>query len=273
MKKRFACAFAGIFSAGLLMLTGCGQTETAYAPEDKAAFYQEQTDSIMQELFTLSDSDCEQKESYYTELENDTLVSMYQAWANENDALGTYQGIGETAVYESDDSGDYAKSYACEITYLFSTRNLDVKVIYETEENDEVNADISSISLSGEYSVAEKMQKAGLNTLMGMGTVFIVLILITCIISLFGPLNKLILKVEEKKKAKEEKQAPKTAPVSPAPAPAPAEEELLDDMELVAVITAAIAAYEEANGTAVSADGLVVRSIRRVNKKNNWRNA
>ena len=47
----------------------------------------------------------------------------------------------------------------------------------------------------------------------------------------------------------------------PAPVPAAAEEEdLTDDLELVAVITAAIAAYDN-----TSADGLVVRSIKRAN--------
>ena len=37
-----------------------------------------------------------------------------------------------------------------------------------------------------------------------------------------------------------------------------------DDTELVAVITAAIYAYEAENGGEVPADGLVVRSIRRL---------
>ena len=45
------------------------------------------------------------------------------------------------------------------------------------------------------------------------------------------------------------------------------EENLVDDLELVAVIAAAIAAYE---GT--SADGLVVRSIRRA-PGNKWKRA
>ena len=44
------------------------------------------------------------------------------------------------------------------------------------------------------------------------------------------------------------------------------EDEEEDDCELVAVITAAIAASE---GTA--ADGLVVRSIRKVGRQNNWK--
>ena len=50
------------------------------------------------------------------------------------------------------------------------------------------------------------------------------------------------------------------------------EEDLSDDLELVAVVTAAIHAYEEAEGIEVPADGLVIRSIRKVGKAN-WRNA
>ena len=47
----------------------------------------------------------------------------------------------------------------------------------------------------------------------------------------------------------------------------PVEEDLTDDLELVAVITAAIAASEN-----TSADGLVVRSIRRA-PGNKWKRA
>ena len=49
------------------------------------------------------------------------------------------------------------------------------------------------------------------------------------------------------------------------------EAEEMDDTELVAVISAAIAAYEADNGSA-SSDGFVVRSIRKVNKSK-WQNA
>ena len=45
-------------------------------------------------------------------------------------------------------------------------------------------------------------------------------------------------------------------------------EELSDDLELVAVISAAIAAYEGSGST----DGFVVRSIRKANKSK-WQNA
>jgi hypothetical protein len=64
------------------------------------------------------------------------------------------------------------------------------------------------------------------------------------------------------------KAAPAAAPAVSAPAPAPVVEEVpeTDDLELVAVITAAIAA-----GGQAPADGFVVRSIRRRGRKSNWR--
>jgi len=99
--------------------------------------------------------------------------------------------------------------------------------------------------------------EAGLNTAMGLGIVFCALAFISLIISLEGK----IFGAFGKKKA-----APKTpeVPAAPAPAVAPEVEEDTDDTELVAVITAAIYAYEAENGGEVPADGLVVRSIRRL---------
>ena len=105
------------------------------------------------------------------------------------------------------------------------------------------------------------MGKAALNTLIGMGTVFVVLILISLIISCFS----FIPKLQEKFSREAQLPAPAAAPV-PA-APVAEEEELADDTELVAVIAAAIAAYE---GT--STDGFQVRSIKRASTRK-WKNA
>ena len=110
-------------------------------------------------------------------------------------------------------------------------------------------------------------EQALLNTLMGMGTVFAVLIFISLLISLFVyiPSIERALKNrssrKEKRAAQEERPAPKRPIIEEA---AEEEEELVDDGELVAVITAAIMAAS--SGTAVSADKLVVRSIKRVKR-------
>lgn len=105
--------------------------------------------------------------------------------------------------------------------------------------------------------------RALLNTVMGMGTVFVVLIFISFIISLF----KYIPVIQEKFSKKDAQPAPvkKTAPV-PVAVEEEEEEELVDDAELVAVITAAIMASCQTTN-AVSADKLVVKSIRRARKR------
>lgn len=107
-------------------------------------------------------------------------------------------------------------------------------------------------------SMGTLLTTATVYTIIGIGTVFLVLIFISLLISCF----KYIHAWEEgKKKAAAPAPAPKAAPaVKPAAAPAVTGPDLSDDAELVAVMTAAIAAYE---GSAVS-NGLVVRSIRRV---------
>lgn len=128
---------------------------------------------------------------------------------------------------------------------------------------DEDLSKVETISFSPVYTTGEKMAKAGMNTLMGMGVVFAVLIFISWLISMF----KYISVFEAKMKAKKNAAAPAPAPAAaPAPTAAPAEEEnLTDDTELVSVITAAIAAYE---GKETVDNGLVVRSIKRVSNRN-----
>ena len=108
---------------------------------------------------------------------------------------------------------------------------------------------------------AEVMKQAGLNTILGIGIVFCVLVFISLLIYCLKFVNK-----DLRKKPEVKADAP-TAPVSE-----PEYEDVTDDLEIVAVITAAITAYEESMGGYVPEDGLVVRSIRKVNKKR-WLNA
>lgn len=138
-------------------------------------------------------------------------------------------------------------------------------------------ADSSAMDVE-DSSISGLLQSASVNTAVGMGTVFVVLIFISLIIYCFKYLHQW----EEGKKGTEAKKAsaPASAAAKSAPAAAPSsaaapagdkDEELAavmaaaiaasEDEDLVAVITAAIAAYE---GT--SSNGLVVRSIRRADR-------
>lgn len=114
---------------------------------------------------------------------------------------------------------------------------------------------LTSASFEQKLTTGEIFQKAALNTLMGMGTVFIVLILIAFIISLF----KYIPRIQEMAAKRRTPAVIEEKTMTPVLE----EEELVDDKELVAVIMAAIYASMEEQGKAVSKDRLVVRSIRR----------
>lgn len=118
---------------------------------------------------------------------------------------------------------------------------------------------LESCTFNTSQTMGDLMTKAALNTLIGMGTVFAVLILISGIISCFA----IIPKIQD---AFKKKEAPASETVAAAPV-VEEEEEYADDTELVAVIAAAIAAYE---GT--STDGFVVRSIKR-SKTSKWNRA
>ena len=98
------------------------------------------------------------------------------------------------------------------------------------------------------------------NTLMGMGTVFVMLIFISLLISLFGYIPKLEEKIKNIRKKPEPVKTEEPAAVVEEPQTQAVN--LQKDEQLVAVITAAIMASYGSN--AVSADKLVVRSIHRV---------
>ena len=117
-------------------------------------------------------------------------------------------------------------------------------------------------------SIEDAMAEAAVNTVIGISVVFLALLFICFIISLFKYINKFEQKLADRKAGK---TAPVPQPVA-APTPAPVAEAKpdTDDLELIAVITAAIHAYEEAQGNTVTGD-LVVRSIKKRNSR--WQNA
>ena len=100
-------------------------------------------------------------------------------------------------------------------------------------------------------------------SVLGMATVFVGLIILIVCISIMGK----FFQVGGKKKEAAPAPAPAPAPVAaPAPAAEPVAEEapVCDDAQLIAVIAAALAAFDNGNKR------LVVRKVRRVS---GWKNA
>ena len=117
----------------------------------------------------------------------------------------------------------------------------------------------TDIGVTVNKTLGEKLGNAGLNTLLGMGMAFAILIIISLIISLFP----IFLSGGNKKKESDKEIAQKA--MDNTISQIEEQEDLSSDAELVAVIAAAIAAYEGSGSTS----GFQVRSIRKVNK--NWK--
>ena len=116
---------------------------------------------------------------------------------------------------------------------------------------------VESCSLNIDRSMGELMSRAAMDTLMGMGTVFAILIFISLIIWAMGGIPKLQAKLGAKKKSIQEEAVDNT--IAQIIEKEESAESAEDDSELVAVIAAAVAAYEGSAGSG----GFVVRSIRK----------
>ena len=134
-----------------------------------------------------------------------------------------------------------------------ANQNAQAEVIFSND----MFLSMESAALNPVESMGGLMTKAALNTLIGMGTVFVMLIMISLIISLFNFIPRIQAAFSKKGKKEETKSAGIDNAVTQIAAQEEAE---ADDTELVAVIAAAIAASEGAAST----DGFVVRSIRKV---------
>lgn len=185
--------------------------------------------------------------------------AAFESWKSAQEDMGNYQAIIDHEVEITEDM------ITVNVTVDGSVRDAKVEFVLEKDDATQQYAP-TSITTNVQYSFGELMQKAFLNTVIGMGTVFIVLILISAIISAFVLIPK--IQAAFSKKNKQPEEVKKEAVDNTITQVIESEEELSDDLELVAVIAAAIAASEGA----ASADGFVVRSIRRANT-NKWRNA
>ena len=195
-------------------------------------------------IIGLADADIEN----YLNSGDDFTTSAMQSWQSSKDELGSKKDKnGETSVTLKDDQ------YTVTVPVKFEKADANFVYVFDS------TGTPVSLSVDVQYGMGKTLQRAGLNTLMGIGTVFVMLILLSLLISLFRFIpNPKAKKAAEAKAAKEVKEAEAAAA---APAVQAAEENLADDGELVAVIAAAIAAAE---GT--TTDGFVVRSIRKVKR-------
>ncbi len=257
MKKKISLLICML--AGILCFTGCAGQKTEVEYDE--AFVEQASDLMLSYCESSDEAMIEQFEGMSEFSQELWLLQQGLPYTPES-FVGSLKGW-EAAVEECGayvDHGDYqykASADELEVTTNaeFKNREATFTFIYNKQ------LVLESMTVDAKYTTGEILQKAGLNTLLGMGTVFAVLIFISLIISLF----RFIPAIENVFKKEPKAETVNVQETAPESVPDVVTEDVTDDTELVAVIAAAIAAYE---GT--TTDGFVVRSIRR-RPANKWK--
>lgn len=255
------CMIACVFG-----MTACSEDKPLTAYEQKkvdAAIVKAETEVIPAIQKTLNNPDVAVIYEYTPEEVEDNIRTTYKIEVDGNafiSALGSFEGTYEEIGGEGEIKGSTVTIDGKQIVVNVNIDGPNHDAIAEIIFTNDGFLELESAALNKVDTMSEAMEKAGLNTVLGMGTVFVVLILISLIISCLG----LVSKVQSGEKKPEVKEAPKSetaSSIEKTVAQIAVQEEIAatDDLELVAVIAAAIAASQ---GQA-SADGFVVRSIKR----------
>jgi sodium pump decarboxylase gamma subunit len=224
------------------------ETETAetQSQEDQLKSY---LSSTLSQISAWSDSDIEM----IIDGDDASSAAIASNWKSVKEELGAFE-----EVLSAELSAD-GTAITGHVKYEKASDSTDVVVTYSVNQS----AGTFNVEWEVDYPMGVLMQRAALNTVMGIGIVFITLLFLSWLI---GKLHIIPDTIEKMQKKNAPAPTPAPAPVA-APAPVVEEEDLTDDLELVAVITAAIAASEN-----TSSDGFVVRSIKKANKRN-WQRA
>lgn len=255
MKKRLLLL---VMIISIFALTACSSNKEALEAETANPIMTkeqaEQTAVGLVELFdsVIAEGAEEEMKSYYVDFP--LINTAYDTWKSSYEEIGKVIEIGK--VQSEIDS----EKAVVTIEVIGEKRNAVVETGIDLQYGP------TDFTVNPEYAFSELMTKAALNTLIGMGTVFAVLILISLIISCFGIIPKLQDKFSKKSQPKE------AVVKEPVIEQIIEKEELTDDLELVAVITAAVAATIAAEEGKSSSEGFRVRSIKRANT-NKWQRA
>ncbi len=233
-------------------MTACGNNkdEFKYLTEDVVETCEDATVECIETFAVWSD---EQWETYLSS-KDDALRVTAQAWVEQTKILGNLVNFDRTKMESEANEEELQVSVSVPAKFEKNTGTLTLVYNYDKTTGKLL---LAYTQIAEAETFAGNMKGAVINTIMGVGMVFAVLIFLIFVISSMKYVNLIGRKKEEPKKA-----APQPAPVAPV-----VEEDVTDDLELVAVIAAAIAASEN-----TSTDSFVVRSIKKVNRSK-WQRA
>lgn len=239
--KRFL--YLCLFVIAMLTLGACGKKSNSdtQIPDQLNEQLKQQGEGLLTQLYQMDEKQLAQVIDSAQKSDQAAFIEGLKSFEASKETVGALKEIDDTKVTLSDGN------YVVKIKYTGDKRKSEMTLGFDSKTNN-----VSVFSITPKYSVVENMEKAALNTVLGMGTVFVILIFISFLISLFKHINTF----ENKLKSKATKE-----PVKEVVDVKTESDNLCDDLELAAVITAAIAEF-----SGNDASSLIVRSIKRVKR-------
>ena len=241
--RKAALCFA--LALSVLTLAACGNsskdTVEPIDPSVKSALEEQAKQYAEQSIYALSDAEIQSQIQSAYKTKDEITYNGLTNYLNDKDRLGAFVSVDDAVASKTEDG------YSIVINSTFEKRTLKL-----TLGLNELTGKTTEMTFEPHYSLAEQMEDAGANLAVGMGTVFVVLIFIAWVISLFKYISVFEKKMKGEKAPAEAPKAAAPAPKAAAPAPAAKQDDVMQ-----AVIAAAIAAYEADTAGAQSENGFV----------------
>ena len=292
VRKFVKLTLASLLICVTFALAACGKSEPKALSEEEEFMRTEMefvAENYMQSAISMDEASLDHYIEDFEYKQDTVMANGLNSWKSSMKELGSFRQIKEVTFDESAREGTYRvillaefSKRDCEFVAAMTEREL---MNYEQAyySGQQVAPKLSEMTFNPVYSLGEKMSQAGVNMLVGMGTVFAVLIFLTWIISLFKYVNKAQEKLEKKNAGKSPAadaaggtNPPEGATGVPAAETAAggmttivsASGEAVEDAEIQAVIAAAIAMYESEKACGIEkqpalSNGIVVRAYKR----------
>ena len=183
-----------IFLAALLCMTVIlGTLTTAYAAKtvsaEDEAMVRSVAEQVLQSVVTLDDASLDNYAGQAEMMGDPVLAAGLQNWKQLRSELGPFVSMDSTRVIAVDNG------YQANVQITCGQRQADVAIGFDDQ------GKFTRFSFEKVETLSEKLESAFFNMLIGMGTVFAVLLFIAFIISRFKVINVYAEGIEKKKKA------------------------------------------------------------------------
>lgn len=254
--KRFRKTF---FTVIISLLFAVSSLITVFAEETDYSNFRDFAVQVIADVTAIGDEELDMTIENYKDAYPGFAAGL-ESWKAIKSEAGEFTGVTSYDVIENGDG-----SYKVNLKTQFTGTDCDVSI--------GIGADgyITAFSFEKPVTMKQLIKDAFSNLVVGMGTVFILLIFLSFVIGLFKYISIAEKKFEARKAAKKNKNA------VPAPVTAEANNRTVtvepaaaagNDDEIQAVIAAAIAAYEAESGCRIEKqpvlnNGITVKSYRR----------